>query len=90
MNHYFAQKWLQWWWDCGDTQPLQDGEKIGTLRTYRWWGCKNFSIISSSLELVLVLELALELELELVLELELAVELELILELQLALALALE
>ena len=63
-----------------DTQPLQDGkQKFWTLCTKRWWGCKNFSIISSSLALVLVLELVLELALELVLELELALVLELVL-----------
>ena len=38
-------------------------KKKRTLCTYRWWGHKNFSIISSSLVLALVLELALELEL---------------------------
>ena len=68
-------------------------EVVGTLNHYkmvkkkielcalRWWGHKNFSIISSFLALVLelVLELALELELALALVLELALELELVL-----------
>ena len=50
-------------WGGGDTQPLQDGKKKFELCALRWWGHKNFSIISSSLALVLALELALELEL---------------------------
>ena len=64
-------------WGGGDTQPLQDGKKNWTLHTYRWWGHKNFSIISSSLVLELVLALVLELELELELELQLALAIEL-------------
>ena len=65
----------------------------GTLCTWRWWGHKSFSIISSflalELELVLVLELELELELAIELELVLELELELVLELELEVVLAL-
>ena len=43
----------------GDTQPLQDGKKIFELCALRGGGDNNFLIISSSLELALVLELVL-------------------------------
>ena len=70
-------------------------EVVGTLNHYkmvkknfelcalRWWGHKNFSIISSSLVLALELELALALEIEIELVLALELELELALELEL-------
>ena len=52
-------------------------KKKRTLCTKRWWGHKNFLIISSSLALVLALETELVVALEIELELALETEIEL-------------